>query len=283
VSKILRLEKEYAQIGTIQGLTSLFETIASIRLAKIKDKVISSTLFFDELWHIYTQLRIDQKESIGRHPTAPPGSFALIAVTSDGGLIGDIDQKIIKTLLGDERIATADIFVIGLHGINLLHEGDVAAKQGFALPDVEKAANISPIAQVIAKYEKATLYYQQYISLSHQEVGKIDLFSAVAVLGKDQEDPTMELISSRDYLLEPSQGDIVTYMESVMLEIALGQVILESRLAQYASRFNAMNGAKIKAKQLQREAGMALHRLKRSINDERTKEVLNVMKLLRKG
>lgn len=283
MSKILRLEKEAAQISTIQGLTSVFETIASIRLAKIKDKVISSTLFFDELWQIYSQLRVDQKETIGHHSTAPAGSFALIAVTSDSGLIGDIDQKIIGALLNDERSKHADIFIIGLHGVNLLHEGDVAAKQGFALPDIEKEESVSPIAQVIARYEKATLYYQQYVSLAHQQVGQIDLFSAVAVLGKDQEDPSMEVISSRDYLLEPSQDDIISYMESVMLEIALGQVILESKLAQYASRFNAMNGAKIKAKKMQRDTNTALHRLKRSVSDERTKEVLSVMKLLRKG
>ncbi len=283
MSKILRLEKEAAQIGTIKGLTSVFETIASIRLANIKDKVISSTLFFDELWHIYSQLRIDEKESIGHHPTAEPGSFALIAVTSDGGLIGDIDQKIIKALLSDERSTEADIFVIGLHGINLLHEGDVAATQGFALPDVERAASVSPIARVIARYEKATLYYQQYVSLAHQQVGQIDLFSAVAVLGKDQEDPGMEVISSRDYLLEPSQEDIVNYMESVMLEVALGQVILESKLAQYASRFNAMSRAKIKAKKMQENTTRALRHLRRSVSDERTKEVLSAMKLLRRG
>ncbi len=283
MSRLLQLEHEYDQITTVQDLTSVFETIASIRVAHIRDKVVSSTTFFTELWQIYRQLRIDQKDSIGRRPTAEPGSFALIAITSDGGLIGDIDERIIKALLRDERSKDADIFVLGLHGINLLHQGDVRAKQAFALPDMEQAeADVGPIAQMVGAYEKATVYYQQYISLSHQAVAQLDLFSAVAVLGQDQQDQQVEVISSHDYLFEPSLLETITYMESAMLEIALGQVILESKLAQHASRFNAMSAAKHKAKLLQHTVNMELHQIKRSAEDEQMKGILSTMRLLRR-
>ena len=53
------IQKEAGQIGTITDLTGIFESIASIRISKIKDKVTRSQVFFDELWHIYSQLRVD--------------------------------------------------------------------------------------------------------------------------------------------------------------------------------------------------------------------------------
>jgi F0F1-type ATP synthase gamma subunit len=51
-------------------------------------------------------------------------------------------------------------------------------------------------------------------------------------------------------------------------------------LAQYASRFNAMNQAKSKASEMQRELKLQLNRAKRSQGDERIKEVLGGMKVM---
>lgn len=277
MSKVLGMQTELGQVNTIKDLTSIFEAIASIHIAQIKDKVVSSTKFFDELWHIYSQLREGEKQQIGVHPGAVKGSMALLAVTSEGGLIGDIDEKIIRSMLKDERSKTADLFVIGGHGVALLGQRHIKAKHVFPLPDVEQNVDVEAIAKAMSLYENATVYYQTYISLTRQEVAQIDLFSAVATLGRDtkKEDP----ISEENYIFEPSIQDVLVFMESVMLEVALGQVILESKLAQYASRFNAMSAAKDKAKELKDDLTMALSRARRSIGDERTKEIMSAMKL----
>ena len=58
-------------------------------------------------------------------------------------------------------------------------------------------------------------------------------------------------------------------------------MLLESRLAQYASRFNAMYAAKTKAKKLQGLLQLQLHRSKRTVTDERTKEILSGRKAIR--
>jgi F-type H+-transporting ATPase subunit gamma len=89
-----------------------------------------------------------------------------------------------------------------------------------------------------------------------------------------------EIITPRDYLFEPSVEEVVGYLESVMLEIVLGQVILESRLAQYASRFSAMGAAHKKAQELETSTNLRFHRAKRLESDERLKEVIIAMKLL---
>ena len=46
-------------MGTIVDLTGVFEGLASMRIAQTKNQVLESQKFFDELWHIYTQLRVD--------------------------------------------------------------------------------------------------------------------------------------------------------------------------------------------------------------------------------
>src|SRR5206468_10394686 len=110
--------------------------------------------------------------------------------------------------------------------------------------------------------------------------GRIDLLGQVRALGTGTETAASEVISAREYLFEPSVDDVVRYLESVMMEIALSQVILESRLAQYASRFTAMSAAKKRAKELQLELIMSYNRAKRGEADDRIKEIVNAMNAL---
>lgn len=278
--RALYVQREVEQISTIKDMTSVFEAIASIHIAQIKDKVMSSTAFFNELWHIYSQLRLGDNDFVEHRKPKITNRQALVIVTSDGGLIGDIDERIVEAMLNHPNHEKADIFVIGSHGAALLNRRGIKPLKVFPLPDADHNIEVTPMTKIINQYHSATVYYQTYISLLRQEVARIELFSAVAALGKTKNEKFKEVISSRDYIFEPSLNEIITFMETVMLDIALGQIILESKLAQYASRFNAMNQAKNKAKDMQHDLTLELNRAKRSQGDERIKEVLGGMKVM---
>ena len=50
--RALLIKKEVGQVGTIANLTGVYESIASMRIAKVKEKVTKSQQFFSELWQI---------------------------------------------------------------------------------------------------------------------------------------------------------------------------------------------------------------------------------------
>ena len=58
----------------------------------------------------------------------------------------------------------------------------------------------------------------------------------------------------------------------------LAQVILESKLAQHASRFRAMSAASDKAKETFGDLKLTYNRSKRQLADERLKEVVSGMR-----
>jgi ATP synthase F1 gamma subunit len=270
------IKRDFEQLRTIEDLTSVFEAIASIHIAQVRDKALSSTQFFNELWAIYRQLRADAKSgtalSIQRN-----GRSALVAITSDGGLIGDIDERIIQATLQEPQAGPVDLYLIGTHGASLLAQRNIRAVKVFGTPDLEKGENVRNLAKLLGAYNQATVYYQTYVSLMHQDVARIELFSAVQTLAAETTG-SGDVIASSTYILEPSAKEIITFMESVMVEIALSQVVLESRLAQYASRFNAMYAAKSKAAELKNSLGLELHRTLRANSDARTKEVFSGIK-----
>ena len=66
MSRIQELEKQMKGVGAMVEMSSVFEGIASMRIAKIKNQVLQATIFFNDLWHIYTQLRVDSIFRFGR-------------------------------------------------------------------------------------------------------------------------------------------------------------------------------------------------------------------------
>ena len=276
----LSIQKEVGQIGTISDLTGIFESIASMRIGKIKDKVTRSQKFFDELWQIYTQLRVDPNERLITKKTKRDKPNVFLVLTSEGGLSGDIDQRIVRTVLESFDPKTTDLIVIGAHGARQFVQGKTQIKRYFRLPDVDQAIDVSPIINELIGYKQPTVWFQPYLSLSVQEVGRIDLINRVKLLGSDAEARQADIISPREYLFEPNVDEVVRYLESVMMEIALSQVILESRLAQYASRFTAMSKAKKRSQEMKLALVMSYNRAKRGEADERIKEIVNAMNAL---
>ena len=82
------------------------------------------------------------------------------------------------------------------------------------------------------------------------------------------------VITDDDTIFEPSLNEIALRMEATMMNLALSQTILQSKLAQAASRFNAMTVAEDRASELLGDYKLEFHRAKRSENDKRLREVL---------
>ncbi len=269
------IERNRDATETIVDLSSAFEGIASLKIARIKDQVLQSTSFFDDLWGIYEQLRVDRLFRFGRQQEdLITDKDLFIVITAEGGFSGDIDQKLIKWMLGQYDKDKHDIVVIGHHGAIQLAQKGVVYKKYFKLPEKDQNINVAPIIKIVQQYKSTSVFYQQYISLMVQDVKKIELSSAIAELGK-KADSSDEVISEKNYIFEPSTYAVVSYLERSMLKITLSQLILDSKLAQYASRFRAMSAAHEAADDSLDKLRLQYNRVRRSMKDERLKEIIN--------
>ncbi|HET6924972.1 MAG TPA: F0F1 ATP synthase subunit gamma [Candidatus Saccharimonadales bacterium] len=266
---------EEATMGTIVNLTSAFEGLASMRIASIKDQVQQSEQFFGELWQIYQQIRIDPTFRFGReNDHAPIDKELIIAITAEGGFSGDIDQKLIRWMIEQYDADKHDIIIIGHHGAVQLTEAGVAFKKYFKLPARDVSINVTPLMHEVQQYRDTTVFYQTYVSLMVQDIKKIKLQTAVQEAGR-QVAKDKDIISEKTYIFEPSTIAVIGHLERVMVGIALSQTILESKLAQYASRFRAMSVARERAEDSKSELHLLFNRTRRATADERLKEITN--------
>ncbi len=272
------IERDEKSIGTLVELTGVFEGIASMRIAQIKNQVLQATAFFNDLWEIYSQLRVDNMFRFGRSQNADKviNKDLYILITAEGGFSGDIDQRLVRVMQQTYDKDKHDIVVIGHHGAMQLAQQGISFMKYFKLPTKDKNINVSPIIQYVQRYQKTTVFYQEYVSLMVQDVKRIELSAAVQEQGKASDGlEKKEIITAENTIFEPSVYSVIDHLERSMLQIAMSQLILDSKLAQYASRFRAMTASHEKAEETKGELRLEYNRSKRAIKDQRLKEIIN--------
>jgi ATP synthase F1 gamma subunit len=269
-----QIERDALQIGTVRGLTAVFESLASTQVAKVKNKTILSNEFFRLLWQRYSALRSDPTLRITT-PGQEAGKQVFVIISAEGGLSGDIDQRLIETMVQDYDKATTDIIVLGSHGASQLLQRGLVYTRFFKVPESDQYIDVSPVINAVAAYDKIIVYYEEYISLGEQVIKKIDLTSTIIEMTEDAERDSM---TQEDTIFEPGLDEIADEMEVTMMSMALSQSILGSNLAQAASRFNAMAMAKKRAGEILNDYMLEFHRAKRSESDRRMREVLVSLK-----
>jgi ATP synthase F1 gamma subunit len=276
---INELAREEEAMTTLVELTGAFEGIASMRISQIKNQVQQSTKFFNELWSIYSQLSVEEVFSFGRSEADKEiiDKELYIIITAEGGFSGDIDQKLVELMLQDYDKAKQDIIVIGHHGAIQLAQRGVSYIKYFKLPTRDRDINVTPVVKFVRQYRSTKIFYQEYVSLLIQDVKRIELSKAVKERGNASSKPE-DVISEQTYIFEPSTYEVAAHLERTMMQIAISQLILESKLAQYASRFKAMSASHQRADEGKSDLHVAYNRAKRAVKDERLKEIVNGLK-----
>ncbi len=277
------IERQEMAVGTLVELTSVFEGIASMKIAKVKNQVQQAGQFFNELWHIYTQLRVGESFNFGRERGSKIIDKELfVVITAEGGFSGDIDQKLIDLMIKSYDKTKHDIVVIGHHGAVQLAQRGIAFRKYFKLPENDENIDVTAVVKEALNYKSTTVFYQEYISLMIQDVRRIELSTAVQKISA-QTVKKEEIITEDNYIFEPSTYAVVDHLERSMMQIAIAQTVLDSKLAQYASRFRAMTMAHEKSDESKTELHMQFNRAKRAIKDERLKEIINGLRKSRVG
>lgn len=275
----LEILAEEKAMRTIVGLTSAFESLSSMKIVLTKRGVLSSNVFFSDVWNIYKNIRVTGMFQFGRGEDEKVIDKELfILITAPAGLSGDIDQRLIRSMRKMYDPEKNDIVVIGKHGAQQLNQINITYQHFFNLPKKD-FINVEPLLALIRQYRETRVFYQNYVSLMVQDIKSLRLSDVVETKGAALSSETA--ITEDTYIFEPNPLVVVAHMETSMLRLALLQVIYDSRLAQYASRFKAMSAARQRAVEEVAILHMQYNRAKRGIVDQRLKEINAGLKKVR--
>ncbi len=275
-------------LNSLKDLAESYEEIAVIRMQKIKDSVLKTRDFLQDLSDVFVDLKSsydrEVKELIARRKTGDKtilpllqknGKTLLVYLSSNGRLYGSVTQKTYKLFIQDLKKPenqNGDLLIIGSAGKEM-YENSGAARPFtyFEIPDVGvDLAHIKQLMQKFLQYEKVHVYYGKFDNVVNQTpIG-------TSITGENIfESEVVETISRDDrFIFEPILEKIFYFFETQIIANLFSQTLLENQLARHASRVNAMEEALIHIEEESKKLIKAKNTIKHQLQNRKQLETI---------
>ncbi len=246
-------------LNSLKDLAESYEEIAVIRMQKIKDSVLKTRDFLQDLSDVFVDLKSsydrDVKELLAKRKqgskTILPllqknGKTLMVYLSSNGRLYGSVTQKTYRLLIADLKKPEgqkADLMIIGSAGKEMFETSGMGKPFAyFDLPDIGvDMMHIKELMTKFLQYEQVHVYYGKFDNVVNQSpIG-------TSITGENifESEVTTPLSREDRFIFEPILEKIFYFFETQIIANLFSQTLLENQLARHASRVNAMEEALI--------------------------------------
>jgi len=257
--------------GTLElkGLIEIYEEIAAAKMQQIRSAILDSREYFDGL--------AKMSDEVGSDLDVGPDHkkrHAVVFLSADAGLFGDIIDKILVDFLSFVEKNKADVFIAGKLGVELMHSYAPRIKyQYFELSDDK--INMEEFGEVVKKlleYQKISVFYGKFVSIVIQNSSVSTMSGKSLEEFEKSEDEKEKEIKQRHYIYEPSLEAISEKFGNEILTSVFEQTVRESQLAKYASRLMHLDFALENVDERLKTIHSDRRRIKKRINGKKQTE-----------
>ncbi|OQY68556.1 hypothetical protein B6D29_00685 [Microgenomates bacterium UTCPR1] len=247
------LKEDIAFLDGIKGLCVAYEQISVMKMDKIRESVLYTRNFFNQLSQIYLQLKVNYKRQVlslkRKNKIVDPSKSllmgknnkeVLVLITANNKLYGSILNKVFNLFIKEVSKSSGDAVIIGKLGKQLFEESGIKKTyQYFELPDEDLATeDLKGLISSLVNYSDINVYFGTYINFFKQQADKKNLSGS----DEGQADDT---VKKEFYYFEPDLEKILLFFETQIFASIFKQTASEGQLARYASRIGAMEQALI--------------------------------------
>ena len=219
-----------------RGLSSLIEVLKNIAVAQFR--VLEQQIKTFEKFHAVIESFFDFIDpGLVNHPFVNAGDKpqAVVAVTSDSGLLGGLNVKVIGDALAELKERPGKLIVIGERGKNYAKEGNIAC---VAFPGITEEARYAQAMQLrdycVSRFLDGSfgmlkVVYPRPVSFTVQRVETMAFLPYNPA--KKKESQNIEVI------FESRAADIIEYLLYNWIGQKFYEIFGLSRLAEFAARF----------------------------------------------
>jgi ATP synthase F1 gamma subunit len=270
-------------------LAESYEEIAVIRMQKIKDSVLKTRDFLQDLSDVFVDLKSSYDRDVkdllikrkqGSKTILPllqkNGKTLMVYLSSNGRLYGSVTQKTYKLLIADLKKPegkAADLMIIGSAGKEMFENSGMGKPFTFYdLPDI--GVDVDHIKELMTKflqYEQVHVYYGKFDNVVNQSpIG-------TSITGENIfESEVKEVVAREDrFIFEPVLEKIFYFFETQIIANLFSQTLLENQLARHASRVNAMEEALIHIDEESKKLNLIKRLLKHQMQNKKQLETIS--------
>lgn len=289
MSTINEIKEEITVVKSVGEFTNALQQIATLRMVRLREKVIQSRPFVEtahsilaELLGLRSQLDIDElikieKKSKSLLPKPKTDKRAVIVITSNQGLTGryniEIIQKVEKVI---EAERDADFFIIGKKGQELFASGKFKVnsypyevKDDFVIDDLHR------MIAMFDYYAHVTLIYSRFINTANRDVVALSVVTPEPEPVAPDIDPSnpVEVKKEGKYMYEPDMGTLIASVGKKLRAALFQQQLYDAHLSQFSAQMMGMKTASDNAVNLLDDLRVQYNKQRRKMIDKKISEV----------
>ena len=301
--KELRQRQKTAMI--IERMTGAMKMIARARYTSMQNEVRKNAGLTQGLQDLAGSILAEMRHQKTLRPVTytkegpSDAPWLLVVMTSDSGLCGGFNQKLIKTALewlAAHKEGPVEVMCVGKKGFyGLYKKPSVKMHMG---AEQTSLGNVLQTTTALFKEERirgCSVVYGKFFNILKQEPqvlqilpttwvelnanGPVDLkemsLEASNLGGELQEESSENKIQKRGLLtIQPDAETVLSGVLEMLVQAVLKETMGEHKLSEHAARMNAMDSANTNAKDVIRRLQIRYNRLRQ---DRITKEIIEIV------
>lgn len=261
-----------------RGLSSLIEALKNIAVSQYRSLEHKIKSFGVLLTTIESYFDAFDPAAV-KHPyiSAEDKPQAVVAVTSDSGLLGGLNIQVINAAISELEKHPGHLVVIGERGRNYVAEHKVPCTAFGGIRDEQRYAQAMQVRDYLAsralKGDFGTLrvIFPQPVSFTVQRVETVLFLPFVPPAHRKSAGAG----TPRDMIFESTTGDIIEYLVYLWMGQKLFEIFGLSRLAEYAARYVHLEESLQKLKAMDNKQRLQYFRARHEIIDRNMRELFS--------
>ncbi|MCK4423952.1 MAG: F0F1 ATP synthase subunit gamma [Candidatus Omnitrophica bacterium] len=291
---IIEIKKEREFYQDFSSLVEALKSIAVLYFHTLQKKIITFEDIGKAIEGFFELL--DLKTIAHPFALATEKPLGVVAVTSDGGLLGGLNHKVMTAAVNYAQESSGNLIIVGQQGQNFAKNLNLPYKSFAGVADDKKYVQAQElrdyiIDEVLAQRLGAVkIIYPFARSIAHQEIIELDLLPCggwapeYAEQGKETEpdkDARAEEVkgsmfsrfNSRDIILESPLGGIIEYLAYMWIGQRFFEIFQFARLAEYGARIVHLEESSQKIKEEEKKLKLQYFRARREVIDQQMREL----------
>ncbi len=255
------------------GLLEAIKAIAAQQFQSLERTTRQNPAFFSTIESIAAVFPF---ESISHPFTRPSGPRGVVAVTSDSGLLGGLNQQVVLLAAQEFRQDPGEFIVVGERGGSYAREFGLTYKSFPGVQDTNRHALAGQVREyllnrVLAGHLAAvTIVYPRALSFSVQ---RIEIARALPCMEWFRDRAGERLSMGEHVVLESSVNQLLEYLVWTWMGHKLNEVFSMSRLAEMAARAVHLEGSSQELQRRRRALWLKYFRQRHEVIDRNLREL----------
>ncbi|MFT6814581.1 MAG: F-type H+-transporting ATPase subunit gamma [Sphingobacteriales bacterium] len=277
MANLKEVRSRISSVISTQQITKAMKMVSAAKLRRAQDRIVLMRPYANKLGDILSNLtaNLDGDVSSPYAIEREPKKVLLVPITSNRGLCGGFNANITKKTVivlnekYSEQQATGNVHILSVgkkaddyfrkHNYNVVGQHNELWND-LNFNDVNEVITSIMDSFVAQEYDRVEVIYNEFKNPVVQIVRAIQFLPIV----KAEQDEKSEATTKTDYILEPTQEEIVNELIPKSLKIQFYKALLDSNAAEHGARMGAMDQATENANEILRDLKISYNRARQA-------------------